>query len=138
MYLYIMGRPHCGSTILNILLGNSASVVAVGQLVSDLHDDHRCSCGATLRQCPFWSEVRRRVEADGADWQRVVAASVGQAHPRAFLPTLLRGAAAPRTKELVALTETLAKAITGTAGRPVICDSSKEATRALFLARFYP
>ena len=63
MFLYVMSRPHSGSTILDILLGNTASVESVGQLVSDMGKlDNPCACGATIRTCPFWSEVRERVE----------------------------------------------------------------------------
>ena len=66
MFLYVMSRPHSGSTILDILLGNTASVESVGQLVSDMGKlDNPCACGATIRTCPFWSEVRERVEAGG-------------------------------------------------------------------------
>ena len=34
MYIYIMGRAHSGSTILDVLLGNSERIHSVGELVS--------------------------------------------------------------------------------------------------------
>ena len=62
MLLYIMSRPHSGSTILDILIGNSASVQGVGQLVSDMGKlDNPCACGASIRDCPFWQAVRAEV-----------------------------------------------------------------------------
>jgi hypothetical protein len=33
MYIYIVGRPHSGSTILDIVLGNSSNIEGIGQLV---------------------------------------------------------------------------------------------------------
>ena len=79
MFLYIMSRPHSGSTILDILMGNSASVESVGQLVSDMGKlDNPCACGATIRDCPFWQEVRAEVEAGGISWDEAVRAWSGR------------------------------------------------------------
>ena len=35
-YFYVVGRPHSGSTILDILLGNGPEVAGIGQLVSGM------------------------------------------------------------------------------------------------------
>src|SRR3954451_1694490 len=89
MYLYVMSRPHSGSTILDILLGNTAMVESVGQLVSDMGKlDNPCACGATIRACPFWREVRSRVEAAGIGWDEAVRTRVRQAHVRRFWHTV--------------------------------------------------
>src|SRR4051794_30129758 len=139
MYLYVMSRPHSGSTILDILLGNTASVESVGQLVSDMGKlDNPCACGATIGACPFWSEVRARVEAAGIAWAEAVEASVGQAHVGRFWRTLRAPADDPALRRLAAITRAVAQAIAETAGKPTVLDSSKEPTRALFLARFCP
>lgn len=34
MYIYVMGRAHSGSTILDILLGNAAASESLGELVA--------------------------------------------------------------------------------------------------------
>lgn len=139
MYLYIMSRPHSGSTILDILLGNSGEVESVGQLVSDMGKlANPCACGATIGGCPFWSAVRARVEAAGIPWDEAVAASVGQAHLGCQLRTRLAAADDPAMLRLAAITRALEAAITAVAGRPVLCDSTKEPTRALFLMRYVP
>jgi hypothetical protein len=139
MYLYILGRPHSGSTILNILLGNSASVVSVGQLVSDIgKSENFCGCGAAIGDCPFWCEVRRRVEAKGVPWGEATAASMGQAHVKWLPRTWWAGPGSAYFDRLALITRALEDAITGAAGKPVLCDSSKEATRALFLMKFVP
>jgi hypothetical protein len=139
MYLYILGRPHSGSTILNILLGNGASAVSVGQLVSDIgKSENFCSCGARIGACPFWCEVRRQVEAAGFPWDEVTAASMEQAHVKWLWRTWLAGPHDAHFTRLSAMTRAVEQAITTTAGKPVLCDSSKEATRALFLMKYYP
>jgi hypothetical protein len=139
MLLYVMSRPHSGSTILDILLGNTGQVASVGQLVSDMgKPGNPCACGATIRDCPFWREVRARVEAEGVAWDEAVRLSVGQAHVRNFWRTLRAPAGAPGERRLAEVTAAVHRAIAAAAGRPHILDSSKEPTRALFLARHYP
>jgi hypothetical protein len=140
MLLYVMSRPHSGSTILDILLGNTGQVASVGQLVSDMgKPGNPCACGATIRDCPFWREVRSRVEAEGvASWDEAVRLSVGQAHVRNFWRTLRSAPGAPEARRLAEVTAAVHRAIAGAAGRPHVLDSSKEPTRALFLARHYP
>ena len=139
MYLYVMSRPHSGSTILDILLGNTETVESVGQLVSDMGKlDNPCACGATIRGCPFWTAVRERVEATGISWDEAVAASVGQAHVGRFWRTWRSRDDDADMAKLARITATVAGAIAGIAGKPVVLDSTKEPTRALFLARYYP
>src|SRR5688500_8082576 len=88
MLLYIMSRPHSGSTILDILIGNSRTVEGVGQLVSDMGKlDNPCACGATIRECLFWQAVRTEVESAGIGWDEAVRSSVDQAHIRRFWRT---------------------------------------------------
>lgn len=139
MYLYIMSRPHSGSTILDILLGNTAEVESIGQLISDLGKlDNLCSCGAKIRDCPFWSAVRGALAQAGIDWDEAVAASLGQAHVRRFVATWWAGADEPRLRRLASLTEALERAILAVNGKPVMLDSSKEPTRGLFLLKYVP
>lgn len=136
MFLYVMSRPHSGSTILDILLGNTGAVAGVGQLVSDMgKPDNPCACGATIRDCLFWREVRARVEAEGVAWAEAVALSVGQAHVGRFWRTLRAASDDPGMLRLAAVTAAVERAVAGASGRPHVLDSSKEPTRALFLAR---
>jgi hypothetical protein len=139
MLLYIMSRPHSGSTILDILVGNSASVEGVGQLVSDMGKlDNPCACGATIRECGFWRRVRAEVAAAGIGWDEAVAASVGQAHVGRFWRTWWAG---PGDQAMVRLTEITTAVVAGiarAAAKPHVLDSTKEPTRALFLIKHYP
>lgn len=139
MLVYILGRPHSGSTILGILLGNTPGIVSVGQLVSGMgRPDDPCGCGVRIGDCPFWNGVRERLEGSGISWSDVVAASVSQAHIRRYPRTLFAAADDPGFHHLATLTRALVRAIAGTAGKPHVLDSSKEPTRALFLARHLP
>jgi Sulfotransferase family len=139
MLLYIMSRPHSGSTILDILVGNSGTVEGVGQLISDMGKlDNRCACGSTIGDCRFWRSVRAEVEHAGIGWDEAVAASVGQAHVRHFWRTWRAKPDDPAMRRLAVVTAVVVGAIARTAGKPHILDSSKEPTRALFLAKYVP
>ncbi len=139
MLLYIMSRPHSGSTILDILMGNSQSVEGVGQLVSDMGElGNPCACGASIGDCTFWQAVRNEVESGGISWDEAVRASVGQAHVRHFWRTWRAGQADLELTRLAAITRVLAAAIAKVAGKPNVLDSTKEPTRGLFLAKFVP
>ena len=66
MYLYVMGRGHSGSTILDILMGGGAAVESVGEFVSGLRryrGEERCACGCAMWECLVWCEVRLRFDA---------------------------------------------------------------------------
>jgi hypothetical protein len=58
--IYILSASHSGSTLLAMLLGAHPEVTTVGELkatnLGDV-DRYRCSCGAFVRQCPFWQSV---------------------------------------------------------------------------------
>ena len=138
MLLYIMSRPHSGSTILDILLGNSVAVASIGQLISDMGKLHNpCACGETVGSCPFWQGVRARVEAEGIAWDEAVRLSMGQGHVTRFPQTLLASANDPGLERLATITGAIERAIMAESGKPIVCDSSKEPTRALFLLKRY-
>jgi Sulfotransferase family len=140
MYIYVMGRGHSGSTILDILLGNAAAIASVGELVAGFADaDHVCSCGATLDDCAFWSRVRAQVESAGIDYWALARASRKQAHvSRLPAVALARPGFKPDLDQLARGTAVLADAIRSAAGKPHLLDSGKEPTRALFLLKFLP
>ena len=106
MYIYVMGRGHSGSTILDILMGGGAAAESVGELCilgarglpgspSEVVDDPGkkaaavCSCGAPIAACPFWTAVRERFAASGLEWQPSVRALFDHANVRNFWGTLV-------------------------------------------------
>lgn len=136
MYLYILGRGHSGSTILDILLGNSAQIESVGELIAGLSraDREPCSCGASMPECPFWRHVRSRLEDAGVSWDE--ARSIGTEKGIAGMWRVLRGG--QKMERRAVIVRALAKAITATAGKPHLLDSSKTPAHGLFLLRHIP
>ncbi len=144
-YLYILSRPHSGSTILDMLLSHSREVFGCGEIITGLRLRHRkwqCSCGAEMAHCPFWSEVRRRVEAAGVDWEDLAEAHLRQSHKFDLLATFRAcrdpGRAPARFQKLARFTRCLRDVIAEVAQRPIVLDSSKTPSRGLFLFRFLP
>lgn len=65
--LFIAGLTHSGSTLLDLLLGRTRSLIGLGEVVPLLRrestklgeEDRLCSCGNTVTECRFWSHVSR-------------------------------------------------------------------------------
>lgn len=132
--LYVMGRGHSGSTVLDALLGNAPGVAGVGELVSGmLRFEDVCSCGETIENCDFWRAVRRRFEHEiPGTWTEAARAVQSQAHLSRFPATLFDGQGG---RAALTASAAITAAIGKTAGASVVVDSSKEFTRALLLAR---
>lgn len=137
-----MGRPHCGSTIIDILIGNSAEVESVGELVSGLSREASgevCACGRTMLECPYWDRVREEFERDDVmSWAELRTSSVAQAHVRKLPQVVAATYGAHGLRSLGESTSRLGQVIAATAGKKHVLDSSKEPTRALMVLRFCP
>ena len=122
--VYITGRGHSGSTLLDLLISAHSEVVSVGEakcLVT--RPDEPCTCGAaTVFVCPFWEKVDaalrekaglrlRDIDIDSGD------ADTFAAHNRAFF-----------------------QAVASVTGKRIILDSSKTVSRleALLEAQIFP
>lgn len=140
MYIYIMGRGHSGSTVLDILLGSSPAIESVGEVVSGLSrfDRERCACGAAMASCAFWGEVRSRVEAQGVSWAELCSLSVGQIDMVNLWRTARAGAEDDGMRRLLTATQALEHAVLAASGKQHVVDSNKAVTRALFLLRYHP
>ncbi len=138
MYLYIVGRRHCGSTILDVLLGNCPEVQSVGELVHVHDPSGSCSCGARVSECAFWRKVRDAIECDEECWKEMTDRAFRQAHLRNFHATWRASTDDPELRRLAEFTERLAAAIRTVSKKPHLLDSTKEVTRGLLLARFLP
>ena len=100
MYIYVAGRGHSGSTILDIMLGGGSAIESVGELgtigtrgLSGDKTGHLCGCGAVIAECPFWTRVREAVEArcGPASFPTLIARSTTSAtragsRARSYLP----------------------------------------------------
>jgi Sulfotransferase family len=141
MYVYIMGRGHSGSTILDIILGSSAAVESLGELVSGLGRcaaGEQCSCGSPMRECVFWCEVRRRFEAQGYGWDEFVGRSRAATSVRRWPSAWLAPDRSAGHRQLAAMTEAFGRAVAQVSGKAHVLDSNKETARGLFLLQFQP
>ncbi len=71
--VFLLGKAHCGSTLLLRLLGKHADVLAVGELMrvgESLERGSPCSCGAPLPECPFWKRYLSWLAELDHDWRR--------------------------------------------------------------------
>lgn len=139
MYVYVMGRAHTGSTILDILLGNSPKVESVGQLVSHIGRlDTACSCGAPIKDCDFWTNVRQEVlVGQDYDWAELSEIHTDQGHVKSLIATFFSKRSSPRFARLAEMTRRVDLAIRKVSGKEIVLDSSKEPTRGLFLLKHY-
>lgn len=137
-WIYIAGRGHSGSTMLDVMLGNAKQIESVGELISGMgRYEGLCSCGEEFQNCSYWSNVRKKFEeAANVPWDEAVQSSVGQSHISQYPFTLFTRSNSLWVMKLKNHSEHIADAIGKTSSKEFIVDSSKEITRALFMMRF--
>jgi len=59
--IYITGKGHSGSTILDLLLGNHPLVSSGGEFRGLWKPNHqkKCSCGSEILECEYWQGIRK-------------------------------------------------------------------------------
>ena len=63
-YVYIMSAGHSGSTLLDLLLGSHSQIISLGEishLPKNIALNNFCSCGKTIKSCPFWNIVINQI-----------------------------------------------------------------------------
>lgn len=58
--VYILSFGRSGSTLLNLILGTHPQATAIGEIThlpKNLALNTPCTCGAAVRECPFWARV---------------------------------------------------------------------------------
>jgi hypothetical protein len=140
--LYVGGIGRSGSTLLDRMLGQLPGFVSVGELVflweRGLGANERCGCGATFRDCPFWTAVGAR--AFGG-WDRVdlsaVLARKARVDRNRFVPALMARGLLPafdaRRRAHAEMLAPLYRAIHQESGADVVVDSSKHVSTAAVL-----
>ena len=125
---YIAGYGRSGSTLFDIVLGEHPQIFGAGELANLSRrvwtDNEYCSCGAVVRECPFWTEVVDRFLARcGSDalstYGQLQARreSLGEAAIAAagFKPVKANGDYARYSLELFSI-------VASVSGKPVIID----------------
>jgi hypothetical protein len=135
--VYIAGRPHSGSTILDIILGNSSEIVSVGELSSGIKkDDPVCSCDNEIEKCEFWGLVKKEFLNQFPDqWSNLSKATV---YWDCFyrIPQILMNS--KKIKEYQEQVRCIFSIISQLARKDIVVDSSKEIGRAFFLLKRFP
>lgn len=140
--LYIGGAGRSGSTLLEIILGNTPGYFSVGEVRFFWEYIHaggvRCGCGTELAHCAFWSAVLARMHTAGLPGSLAELAALARRIDRTHnLPRL----ATPRPyrtadiQTLIAATGRLYDAIRCETGGAVIVDSSKVPSHGFLLRR---
>jgi hypothetical protein len=145
--LYVVATTRSGTTVLSSALAGVPGMCSVGELRSlwrTIEQDSLCGCGEAVRSCPFWTEVRARIERAGPALPEGSVRELQEAHVRALPGAVLRMVAARRRDaglgspaQLYA--ELLAqayRAIADVTGAETVLDTSKGAVDAYALAKF--
>ena len=141
--LYIMGRGHNGSTVLDLILGNHHEIQSVGELSSGLRRgvEEICTCGKNLAECEFWTPIRSELDEQypkvKSDGYAIMLSYVDnfyrmpQLITRWFLPRWVKEQYQPMTNDLF-------EAIAENGQSQIVVDSSKEFSRAAYLLSRFP
>jgi len=89
--VYIGGHGRSGTTIVDRVLSEVTGAFSAGEVHRfweyGLARDWTCSCGAPLRECPFWSDVlQRSFSAAGCTESEILEAWKTVARPKSVIP----------------------------------------------------
>lgn len=137
----IVGLGRSGSTLLDRILGTVPGTISLNELRplwrNGFLNNAVCACGTAFDDCPFWSQVRRRIESEFS-WS---AHEMLDLHNRVdrprWVPHLLiglrRGRFGRSVQDYRRLLKSLYEAIAEASGADTVIDSSKVPSRALLL-----
>jgi hypothetical protein len=143
--LVVGGWGRCGSTLLDMMLGEIDGFVSAGEVrelwLRGCVEDRPCGCGDAFSRCTFWSQVGKEAFGgwDQLDLETVLRVRYRWDRPWG-LPALWRGNAARplRRRDVASYVDTLGRlmaAVASVAGAEVVVDSSKLPTHTLLLAQ---
>ncbi len=130
--VYIAGAKHCGSTLLDTMLGSTPGARSLGEAAGFFRyrPDQACACGEPPRDCTACVSALRSVEARAAPGDFERASRMPLKERRAHW--LVMGTKARR--RYAALADVVLESAAATSGCRVLIDSSKNASRAAALA----
>jgi hypothetical protein len=136
---YIAGYGRSGSTVFDIVLGGHPEIFGAGELTNLSRrvwpNNEYCSCGAKVRQCPFWSTVVGKFVAKfGSDaLTRYTRLQKTQERLDQIARTALTPASAANA-DYAQFTLGLLSLIAEESGKAIVMDSSKLPGRAVALS----
>ncbi|MGH2962026.1 MAG: hypothetical protein ACRDL3_07540 [Solirubrobacterales bacterium] len=74
-YAYLVSTSYSGTTLLSILLDGHPAIVSIGEVDNTIrdaieagrHTEYPCSCGAPIRECSFFTGVKRHCAQQGVE-----------------------------------------------------------------------
>jgi Sulfotransferase family len=140
--LLISGWGRCGSTLLEMLLGQVPGLVSAGEVreiwLRGCVENRPCGCGKAFRNCPFWSSVGDLAYDgwDTLDLDALLHSRFTFDRPWGAPRLVTRLQPGRREAELECYTDALSRlyrAIRTVSGASVVVDSSKIPTHGLIL-----
>ena len=142
--LVIGGWGRCGSTLLDMMLGQVPGLVSAGEVrelwLRGCVENRPCGCGASFRTCPFWTEVGEAAFGgwDNLDLDRVLRVRYTVDRPWGVPRLLSRRPAGDGDDGLAMYGDVLARLFEGirkVSGARVVIDSSKLPSHTMMLRR---
>ena len=141
--LFIGGWGRCGSTLLDMLLGQVTDVLSVGEVreiwLRGCVENRPCGCGLAFHQCPFWVAVGERAFGgwDAVDLPDLLKTRYSLDRPWGIARIVLpgRGKSSRALDRYCDALSRLYSAIRDVSGAEVVVDSSKLSSHALLLRR---
>lgn len=155
--VYVLAASHSGSTLTAMLLGAHPEICTVGELKwtsMGSIDKYRCSCGAWIKECPFWCDISASMARKGQSFQfddaRTDVRSEATPFERRLLAPLHRSPALEALRDAAlnlspgwrqrlarhqARNAALIESVLERAGKKVLVDSSKVGIRLKYLLR---
>lgn len=137
--LLIAGWGRCGSTLLDMMLGQVPNVISAGEVreiwLRGCVENRPCGCGRAFFDCPFWQAVGESAYGGWArlDLDTVLRIRYSADRPWGMPRVLARGCA--RIEPYVEALRSLYRGIREVSGCDVVVDSSKLPSHSLILAR---
>ena len=128
--IYIIGSGHCGSTLLDMILGSHSDVFGLGE-IHNIRLDNECACGEIIENCKYWRNLKNKIDTKKLAVFRT---------KKDFLLNLDKykefiNPNAVNIKEYLNINKIIFDNISEKSGKQVIVDSSKDANRLELLLK---
>ncbi len=135
--VYIVGRGHSGTTILDCILDNINNVKGCGELAVGLKRIPDLTDNIDKETVRFWEKVKNTAERRGGnlEWDSIVNSQYRQARITTIVWTALSNKEHDDVEKLKQSIEVIYKSVEEISGSKKIIDSSKEVSRALFMLK---
>ena len=143
-FIYILGTGRSGSTLIDILLGNSKKLNSLGEIYHTFScwiKDKECSCGQVCSECVFWSKVKKQFLKEYSESDLENLKKIQNKYERSiFAPLLIflnNIYPTENFKIYQKQIQLLFTSISANSSEPIFIDSSKNPFRAYMLLHIF-